>query len=193
MSPRTVLLAVALFIAGCLPQSKNPIAPRAQTFADPRLEGLWEQNDDREHSYFHMGRRTERGTPWLDVVDVDHRADGKGLHAAGYTALCARVGEHTFLSFRNLKLDSKPASSGTYAFARYDFTWSGDLRIWLASEDALASAIRAGRLHGTVRGSGWSREVTLTDSSTRLAEFFAAREVDQFFSSKPMTLHRVRR
>ena len=194
MFPRTFLfLAAALFLAGCLPQSKNPIAPPAQTFADSRLKGVWEQKDANERSYFHMARRTERGIPWLNVVDVDHRGEGKGLHAEGYTALSAKIGAHCFLSFRKLPLDSTPATRGTYSVARYDFTGGGDLRIWLVSEDALANAVRAGRLHGTVRGSGFSRDVTLTDSSARLAEFFAAGNVEQLFSNKPMILTRVRR
>jgi len=188
------LLAAAALLTGCLPQSKNPIAPPSQTFADRRLEGVWEQKaDDGSRSYFHMARRIDRGTPWLDVADVSHRDENKGLGFDGYTALSAKIGNERFLSFKNSRLTGSPTPAGTFSFARYDFTWRGDLRIWLLSEDALAEAVRAGQLHGKVKGSGFSLDVKLTDSSARLAEFFSSPEnVHHFFNDKPMVLRRVR-
>ncbi len=193
MFVRFHLLAIAaLLLAGCLPESKNPISSPAETFNDPRLEGLWEYRaEDGSRTYYHIRWHSEGDAKWLDIVGVAHRVKN-GLDAGGYRALPARIGANTFLSFKEVSLSDRANQGRNYSFARYDFNWRGDLRIRLAGESALAAAIRSGALRGKLTETRFGTDVRITDSSARIAGFLGRTDADAVFDGDPMLFRKVR-
>lgn len=191
-----LLAAAALLLAGCLPESKNPLSTPKTSTIDPRLEGIYVQrrekkDDDLNGWHFHYRETSANGrtivTPWLEVLNVEHRKSG-ALHSDAYRALTTHIGMQDYISFI-------PSGETTvvYSFARYEVNWSGDIRIWLINTDALADAVKSGKLHGKVKGNGNTKDVLLTDSTDRLAAFVAASDPTKLFTGKPLILYRLTR
>ena len=217
--PHFLLLAAAcLFFAGCLPESINPLSTPATSAIDPRFEGVYQQvakdknaNATKDGSgfwHFHYrgasdsAQGVRRTTTWLEIVNIGHEPKG-GLETARYHALATKIAGHDYLSFIELPQELAYANfSGqlcngakksplTYSFARYEVTWRGDLRIWLANESAFVVAVKAGKLRGKVTTSKFGDSVTLTDTTAHLAAFIAAGDPGKLFDTEPMTFRRL--
>jgi hypothetical protein len=185
-----LLAVLCLGLAGCLPESINPIVPMNQTVRDARLDGAWAAREGDTQTFYHFGLREKKGAvAWVDVVGVEHPKDGT-LQTQCYGVLPARIGSHTYLSFVPQSALGAKVRHGKFFFARYDFDWMGRLRIYMADEDALVKAVRAGKLHGTVKSSQYGSSVTLTDTSAHIAAFVAASDDRELFGGKPMVLRR---
>ncbi len=204
MPPRSlfpVLALCALLLAGCLPESKNPLSSPSTSLIDSRLEGAYVQRDKEENpGYWHFhyrGVHTESGAParsttWLEVLTVEPTKDG-GLKTQRYEALATRLGGRDYLSFIDLPDGGAKKKTLPYSFARYEVNWCGDLRVWVASDSAFAAAIKAGKLHGKVTHHKFGDDVEITDTTERLAAFVAAGDPKALFSGKPMIMHRLGR
>jgi len=202
--PRTVLLlAASLLLAGCLPESKNPLSTPATSTIDGRLEGVYVQrrekrDDDFAAWHLHYRRAAPetggqpRPTPWLEVLDISHAQDD-GLKGAAYRALTTHLGGHDYMSFVELGPVGSKGPPSLYRFARYEVGMSGDLRVWMASMTALADAIRAGKIQGEVKHQKDGDDVLLTDSTEHLAKFVAGSDPVVLFGGKPLILYRLAR
>lgn len=191
-----LLAAVSLLLAGCLPESKNPLSTPATSTIDPRLEGIYVQrrekgDDDLNGWHFHYRETNANGritvTPWLEVLNVEHRKGG-ALKGDAYRALTTHIGMQDYLSFIQLG-----GTTALYSFARYEVSWSGDIRVWLVNTEALAQAVKTGKLHGKVKTSKLGQDVLITDSTERLAAFVAASDPTKLFNGKPLILYRLAR
>ncbi|MEI9896896.1 MAG: hypothetical protein WDN28_24325 [Chthoniobacter sp.] len=194
-----LLAAATLLFAGCLPESKNPLSTPATSTIDPRLEGIYvarrdKKDDDLAGWHFHYrgakaaGQGPARATPWLEVLDIEHRQDG-ALKGNAYRVLTTHLGGHDYMSFIVVGGDRNQYAT-QYSFARYEVSWTGDIRIWLVNSDVLTQAIQSGKLRGTVKTSH-GKDILLTDSTAHLAAFVAASDPSVLFSGKPLALHRV--
>jgi hypothetical protein len=203
MSPRllfTLLSTAALLLAGCLPESKNPLSTPANSTIDTRLEGIYLPRGEKSGEglsdwHFHYrGMKSPGGqsrtTPWLEILGIEHEKDG-GLKQSAYRALTTHIGVHDYLSFFEIGAGGDKGKAPPYSFARYELNWAGDLRVWLANNDAFAQAIKAGKLHGTVKQQNLIEDVVLTDSTEHLAAFLAAGDPGTLFSGKPIVFYRV--
>ena len=216
----SLLAAVCLLFAGCLPESINPLSTPAASLIDPRFEGVYQQvakdrhaNDAKDGSaYWHFHYRgasdtakgVRRTTTWLEIVNICHEPKG-GLETARYKALATKIEGHDYLSFIELPQDLAYAnftgqlyngakkSPLTYSFARYEVNWRGDLRIWIAKESAFVAAVKAGKLRGKVTSSNpkFGNSVTLTDTTAHLAAFIAAGDSHKLFDDEPMIFRRL--
>ena len=197
------LAAASLLVAGCLPQSKNPLSTPANSTVDSRLGGIYvarreKADDDLSGWHIHYrgikaGANGHSGTsPWLEVLNVEHRRDG-GLKGDAYRALTTHIGQSDYMSFVLIDSESGKQKASLYSFARYEVNWSGDLRVWLANADVLAQAIQAGKLRGSVKADKYAKDVLLTDSTERLAAFVAASDPAKLFTGKPLVLYRLTR
>ena len=197
------LVVGALLLAGCLPESKNPLSTPSASRIDARLEGAFAARDTDhkgkvDYWHFHYrGLRTEAGapdrtTPWLEVLTVEPRKDG-GLKTERYEALTTRLGGHDYFSFIELPDSGGKKKALPYSFARYEVTWRGDLHVWLASEKAFAAAVKAGQLRGQVIPGKFGDSVKITDTTAHLAAFVAAGDPKVLFSAEPLVLRRVGR
>ena len=201
----TFLAAASLLLTGCLPESVNPLSTPATSLIDGRFEGVYQQidkdhgaNADRGYWHFHYrgasdgAKGVHRSTAWLEILAVGHESKS-GLDITRYQALATKIAGHDYLSFIDLQKSGSKKQPATYGFARYEMTWGGDLRIWMASESALASAVKAGQLRGKVTISKYIDSVLLTDTTAHLAAFIAASDPHKLFDEKPMTFRRLAR
>jgi hypothetical protein len=195
---RFIIAAGCLALAGCIPESVNPIAPASQSFVDSRLEGVWVTHNDggKDHTYYHFQHRRSEGqdkkatvSNWLDIVGIGHNRKGSLEHNA-YAALPARIGKHKYLSYAIEDGHGKKNASAKYCFARYEFSLRGRLKIYLADNDAFVEAVRSGQLRGKVKTGKDGSSVKITDSSENIAAFVEKTGNAKLFGGKPMLLHR---
>ena len=197
-----ILAAACFFFAGCLPESINPLSTPATSAIDQRFEGVYQEVDkDKDakdgSAYWHFHYRgasdgakgVRRSTTWLEIVGIGHEPKG-GLEITRYKALSTKIAGQDYLSFIALSEDGKK-SDATYSFARYEVSWRGDLRVWVASESAFIDAVKAGKLRGKVTGGSLGQSVTLTDTTANLAAFIAAGDPRKLFSEEPMVFRRI--
>lgn len=196
-----ILAVASLLLAGCLPESKNPLSTPTTSRIDSRIGGVYVQQkegrkEDSAFWHFHYrgaspGKNQQpRTTTKIEIVGVSHQSEG-GLDGARYYAFATRLGGHDYLSFVEEKNGS--AKEGNYSFARYEVNWRGDLRLWLLDEDALAAAIKSGRLRGQVRTGKFTKDVLLTDTTVNLSAFVAASDPATLFRKTPLVLRRLAR
>ncbi|MGH6962723.1 MAG: hypothetical protein ACREE7_19765 [Dongiaceae bacterium] len=196
MSPVVRRLIAALLppllLAGCLPESQNPIAPPEAAIIDPQLPGLWMTQVEDEQLYLHV----LKGDGHLyDVVSVSHRPDGRGATDL-YEGYVTPVGD---LRFANLQpIDSLDDDSGdiqaTYFFTAYEFEGPDRLVVRFLAQQPLIDAIAAGKLKGEVSTANKLQalglDVLLTEEPARLAEFLATTDPAVLFD-RSMTFRRV--
>ncbi len=107
-----LLAAATLLLAGCLPESKNPLSTPKTSTIDSRLEGVYvarreKKDDDLDSWHFHYrgakagANGQARTTPWLQVLDIEHRKDG-GLKGNAYRVLTTHLGGQDYMSFIEL-------------------------------------------------------------------------------------------
>ena len=198
--PHLILATACLLFAGCLPESINPLSTPATSAIDPRFEGVYQDSNDAKAgaSYWHfhyrgasaLAKGVRRSTTWLEIVNIGHESEG-GLDIVCYKALATKIAGHDYFSFIGLPEDGAIKSAATYSFARYEVTWRGDLRIWIANESAFVAAVKAGKLRGKVTGGALGASVTLTDTAAHLAAFIAAGDPHQLFAAEPMIFRRL--
>jgi hypothetical protein len=195
------LLAVAcLFLAGCLPESKNPLSSPANSLYDAHLEGDYRTVDKNETAFWHFRYRRENHgknreheiSPWIDLACVSYSKDSS-LERGGYEVLATQIAGRKYLSFRPVPYDGSKKRPIWYGFARYEVNWRGDLRIWLASERAFVAALKAGKLSGKVTPGKYSPSAELTGTTEHLAAFVAAGNPQDLFDGEPMVLRRIAR
>ncbi len=196
----SLLAAVCLLFAGCLPESINPLSTPATSAIDPRFEGVYQDSKDAKAgvSYWHfhyrgasaLAKGVRRSTTWLEIAGISHEPKG-GLEITRYKALATKIAGQDYLSFIGLPEDGPKKSAATYSFARYEVTWRGDLRVWLANESAFVTAVKAGKLRGKVTSSKFGDSVTLTDTTVHLAAFIAAGDSHKLFNEEPMIFRRL--
>ena len=168
---RVAALVVAALLGGCLPQSRQPIAPTSEAIVEPRLAGLWVGEHDGQAIYVHV---LLRDLGMMDVVTVSHEADGRGdwdLYEAYVTAAGAQ-------RYINLQPSGSRGVNETdtpepYFFAAYEFSGRDRLSVRFLRNQALSAAIDANRLTGTIDHDPSGISVTLTDSAARIRDFLA--------------------
>ena len=198
-----ILAAACLFFAGCLPESINPLSTPATSAIDPRFEGVYQEVDkDKDakdsHGFWHFHYRgasdtakgIRRTTTWLEIVGIGHEPNG-GLETTRYKALATKIAGQDYLSFIGLPEDGGKKAPTTYSFARYEVSWRGDLRVFIADESAFVAAVKAGKLRGKVSSSKFGDSVTLTDTTANLAAFTAADDSHKLFHKEPMIFRRL--
>lgn len=169
---RAAVCGLLLLLAGCLPDSVNPLSPADQATPAPELLGLWRSEAEDASLYLHafLG---EDGR--LDVVLVSHEADGSGdseWYAGHVTEIRGDDGEGR--RFLNLQ-PATPASEGAEPYVIIGYELDGDrLAASFLSPEILAAAIAAGRLAGEVGEGSFGLDVRLTGPGAEIAEFLAA-------------------
>jgi hypothetical protein len=183
------LLSLVVGLAGCKVDSVNPISPLASAQPDTAIYGVWRFKSKDELSYIHIGPEFslgESGKPAhkrTRIVIVDHKRNG--LTDAAYVAFTSRIGKQRYLNV----VQSEGDRTVGYLFVRYTLIDRNTLRFATIDEDALKSAIRAGRIKGTTRGEGLSSETAITADSAEIEKFLGAEWAKVF--SAPFVVRRV--
>lgn len=173
----------AFCLAGCIPESKNPLCAPEDSILDTRLSGVWRADSDGDKIYLHFGKDGKERA--MGAIEVDHEKDGT-VHANSYTVFTTRIEGVNYLNIRAATGENRP-----YFFARYGIDSTDTLNIWLMSEEPVINAIKADKLKGTVSGEKSSREIKVTDTTANLVRFVRKSDRMVLFAQKFGTFHRV--
>jgi len=183
------LLLLIVGLAGCKVDSVNPISSFDSAQPDTAIYGVWRYKAKDDLSYIHIGPEfslDDAGKPAnkrTRIVIVDHKRNG--LTDEAYVAYMSRVGKQRYLNV----VQSEGDKTVGYLFVHYTLVDRNTLRFATIDEDALNSAIRAGRIKGTTRGEGLSSETAITAESTEIEKFLGAEGARLF--STPFVVRRV--
>lgn len=172
-----LLLALAITITACVPDSKNPLTGFDRDALDASIYGTWYWKDERESGYLHFGQ--EKGTGQLQLMMVELDSSGKidvtQLH--GHTSL---LGESRYL---NLKLVPPEDGISEYIFLKYAISEKG-LGLAFMDPSVIEKAIADNVLAGRVEKGGHFSSVHLSETSSKLQEFVRENDQALFFEMK---------
>jgi len=181
-------LALAVLLGGCLPQSREPIAPASEAITEPRLAGLWVGERNGQAIYVHV---LLRDLGMMDVLTVSHESDGRGdwdLYGAYVTVAGAQ--RYINLQPSGARGANETETPEPYFFAAYELAGRDRLSVRFLSNRALSAAIDANRLAGTVTRDIGGPSVELTDSAAHIRDFLATASPRDLFDD-PIELRRL--
>ena len=161
---------VAVWLAGCLPESEHPIAPADPQNNDPRLWGAWLNEGEEEFIVGHV-LVTEQDT--LHLVIVDQGAEGIG-GVDEYDAHVTRLPQGDYLNVL------VTGSETGYLIVKYRFDGPDLLMITSAKDEALTKAVQSGALAGTITDEGGTPDLRITASSEQWQAYLAKAPADLF-------------
>jgi hypothetical protein len=175
------LLCLGAALAGCYPTSENPIGV-ATAAPDSRLLGAWKgqigTDKDASASLYVFPREGGRFEAML--IHAASKDDKGGWTTASLVP--GKIGSTTVLNAKLILDDGAPAKEGTadYTPVMYRFDAGGVLRLFMLDDKALETAIRAGRIAGTIKENSFGDDVRLTADAKSLDAFFAANAATLF-------------
>ena len=177
-----------MLFGACYPESKNPIAPSMMNVDDSTLEGTWCVRDKDQTVFYHMHHSEKDTRGFMSVIGVEVPKSGSKMTQQPMELITARIAGMNVLSFRN----TGPKESKNFGFMRYEIDWRGRLKLWMAEESVFANAVSTGKLRGTVKKNQFGTDVTLSDTSERIAAFVATQSGKSTFGGEPVVMEKVR-
>ena len=161
--------ALALWVAACVPEFRNPIVGGERS--DPALIGSW--------------RAAAEGDEDAMRVEISEHAEGLRVAVRGEAADPARPEEMVFVGpsaqsaeygYLNLKFVSPeaPADMGHLVF-RYARDGDG-FKIWALDPERLKQAVESGAIAGSASGAGSDTSVKIVASSPEALAFLESAE-----------------
>ena len=182
------LLAAAMLLAGCLPQSKQPIDSLDHAIPEARLAGVWTGTADDETIYAHF---LPDGAAF-DVVVVSHRqgTDGPGGSWSHYWLYPTRLGEQTYFNAHQISDGGKPSDAEWFYFVRYQIAADGALSLWTMSPDAVEKAVDQGlKVKGTRDNFGV--DLTIDATSAEIRDWLQKADQAKLFPEQTIVLKKA--
>ena len=141
-----------------------------------------------ELTYVHIGPEFSLGDAAgakkrTRIVIVDHKPNGVTDEA--YVAHSSRIGNMRYLNVDQVE----GGRTVGYILVRYVLIDNDTIRFSTVSEDALKSAIGAGRIKGTIRGEGQASQTAITAESAEIQDYL--RSGGEKLFATPIVLRRV--
>lgn len=182
------LFAVSLLLSACgVVVSDKPLSSPRYSDRDPRLEGLWRVEEQKNVSYFYVVYGPDAHGSILSFG-----RDEKGLDAISCDFFVTRTLKHSYM---NLSLEGearrghvKRITTKQYMFAEYHFSGSGKLVTSLIGGESFSRAIKQGKLHG--KTDKYSNS-TLHDTSERVLTFIETSRPKDVLEKSPTTATRI--
>ena len=166
---------LALLLAGCLPESLNPLTLPEQALEAPEILGLWRSEVDDATLFIHVLRGDGNQ---LEVVAVGHEADGSGSTEL-YVGHVSQIGLRRYVNLQTV--DARPDDSPSYWFVAYEPGDDDEVTLLFLSADTLARAVADGRLTGETSQDSLGQNVRLTGSGQEIAAFLAETDAKELF------------
>lgn len=179
----------AVLLSGCGAEMEQPLPVTPLSGAErARLEGAWVVSDDHGEHVVDVHVTCE-GVAHLAMVGWDKDKFRIGLRATWQFARSVQ-GKHNsgFISLRLEEEDGKPEKDPPYIPLKYRFMSDNMLVIWPPRLDAVAAAIKAGRLKGQVKE--FTNEITSPPKA--ILDYLDSPDGDLLFEYRePMVLRKV--
>lgn len=183
-----VLACVALMAAACLPvTTSTPVGSTAGFKPDPALAGaMWKGHGQTPGQTVYASFFPQDDG---SITAVMISAGGKDAGWAEYTLQTATLGAYSFMNAREISSDGKPTTGveATKVFpVLYRVNGDGALVIYLLDEKKAASAIRAGKIAGTIEP-GTNGDIAFTAGPAELDTFMQSPDGRALFV-KPLAI-----
>jgi hypothetical protein len=169
---RCLGVGLALFLAGCLVDSKNPIAPPGADAIDPDILGTWGTQGEDGAVFFHVFQPTGGVPGAVEVIAVGFEQDKSGS-LDRYCGHLSRIGKQHFINLIGPVEDCAKTEGQPYFFVAYDRTLDGVLTVRLMREDEIKKAIGSGKLAGQKDANG-APTAHITADSAAIRAFILA-------------------
>jgi hypothetical protein len=186
-------VALCFLLTSCEVDSENPLGSPESAQIDRRLLGDWvAQNGDIVHF-------SAKDAHWMATSTTPKAPESPDSSSASKKSepdlfFVTAIGDDTYLNMRSADKGSKT----TYSLFRYTITPDQTLHMWGLSQDEMASAVRAGKLKGSVLERGTTGkpphtdvDVHLTDSSEHLVKFVSRHDPTDLFDVETDPLTKV--
>ncbi|HWA43719.1 MAG TPA: hypothetical protein VHA10_10950 [Hypericibacter adhaerens] len=150
---RWLAVGLALFLTGCLIDSKNPIAPPSADAIDPEILGSWGATGDDGAIFVHVFQPADSPPGSVEVITVGFEKDKSGSidHYCGHLS---RLEKRYFINLIGPVEDCKKAAGEPYFFVAYDRSLDDVLTVSLMKEDVVHKAIASGKIAGLKDANG---------------------------------------
>ena len=172
-------LAVAALLAGCLPESEQPIAAADPAKNDARLWGSWLSEEEDGYMVAHVFATEDDK---LSISLAEHGVEGFG-EIDTYDAHVTNLPSGDYL---NVVVTGSEAG---YLIGKYQFDGTDAVSVWFPGNAALEQAVKSGKLAGTTKMEGGMTDVRITATSEQWQEFLAKPPAG--FFDEPISFERV--
>lgn len=172
---------VAVWLAGCLPESEHPVAPVDPAQDDARLWGAWLHAAEDGFSIAHVFSMEDKS---LQIVMIDHDVEGIGADPETYAAHATKLPSGDYLNVL------VTGSETGYLVGKYSFKGTDLISLAFPSDEALKAAVKSGALAGVITDEGGGlQDLKITASSKQWQDFLAKAPTD--FFGDPLEFERV--
>lgn len=191
------VLAGVVMLAGCIPvTTKSPVGSTAGLKTDPQLVGAWygQVNEDKDNANIAFFP-TDKGMVGI-LIGIPASKNGSGGSGSytSYAVTTAQLGRYRYINAQALIDDGKVAggAQANDSFpVLYELRDNDTLTLSIVDEDAAKSAIKAGKIAGTVENGNYG-DVALTAAPKALDAFFSSPAGRALFVKPLLVLHRVK-
>ena len=177
---RSILAGLAfLVLAGCLPESENPIAAAHPAKSDARLWGAWLSEEEDGFSIAHVFA-AEDGK--LQIVFAEHDVEGVGTTTT-YEAHSTQLPSGDYL---NALVTGEETG---YVIGKYTFNGTDAVSIAFVNSQVLEQSIKDGKLKGTLTPETGGNDVRVTATSEEWQAYLAS--APQGLVNEPSSFTRV--
>lgn len=186
-----IAIGVSLLSTACLPvTSTSPIGSTAGYRPDPQLTGMWKTRPGESSTAYFTFFPQDDGS--MKVVFVEPPASGDKGGWMNFDIRTAVLGPYTYMDARETEDAGKPGDPKlAHVPVLYRAGADGSLVLYLMDDDAAKSAVRAGKMPGTVE-QGEYGDVTLTASPAALDAFLASPAGRAMFTKPFVALERLK-
>ena len=201
---RLARLAVPLLLASALLAcdvvvSKAPLAPPNDAAPEPRAVGVWDarlcgdkKGETKCKLAYRVYVRRDSGFVYeILAVRIEHPGRwtlfrGHGTQIGGY-----RIGNLLLVADGEAEADGRTDPRiGSYLLVDYRFDGLDHMRVRLLSAAPFAAAIKSNRLTGSVKVGDFTTNLTIDDTSDRIAAVLTAADPDSLFEDYYLELAR---
>ncbi|MBD3789668.1 MAG: hypothetical protein IE885_04780 [Campylobacterales bacterium] len=167
-------LLTILILAGCVPDSDNPLTDPNKEPIDPSILGTWFWADGNETGYIHIG--LDEKSKLLKLIMVDFDKD-KELEASKFSGHTTSLEGNNYLNLKWVH-PLQPDTKG-YLCVKY-IASSDSLGISLMDSEVVEKAIQNGSLKGNIVKEKWSTSVHITEDQKKLQKFIHLKDKELF-------------
>jgi hypothetical protein len=156
-------LAVAVVLAGCLPESEHPVAAADPAKNDARLWGSWISEEEDGYMVAHVFA-TEDGK--LSISIAEHGVEGLG-EIETYDVHVTNLPSGDYL---NVVVTGSEAG---YLIGKYQFDGTNAVSVSFVGNAALEQAVKSGKLPGTTKVEAGMTDVRVAATPEQWQAFLA--------------------
>ena len=88
---------LTIFMAACVPDSKNPLTEFDKGAMDASVYGTWFWKDEQENGYLHFGQEKDSGLLQMMMIELNSSGKISVTQMQGYTS---RLGGSSYLNLK---------------------------------------------------------------------------------------------